>query len=188
MPFPRKSRKPQEPLTESALYEYAVGALARRMRTVAELRRLMRTRVEPGEPGETKMAAVIARLQSQRYLDDRAFAVDYARLRQENSRFGKRRVRQDLQIKGVQSELISETLEAAYENVDEEALARRHLERKGIRQPTNDKESARVMRMLVRAGFSTGAIYKILRQWNASEEALTALDNADDNLEDPPTL
>ncbi|MGC8549931.1 MAG: regulatory protein RecX [Acidobacteriaceae bacterium] len=184
MPFPRKSRKPREPLTEQALYEYAIGALARRMRTVAELRRLMRTRVEPGEPGETKMAAVIARLQSQRYLDDRAFAADYARLRQENSRFGKRRVRQDLQIKGVQSELISETLEAAYENVDEEALARRHLKRKGIRQPTNDKESARVMRMLIRAGFSTGTIYKILRQWNASEEALSALDN----IEDPPTL
>jgi regulatory protein len=154
------------------------------MRTVTELRRLMRTRVEPGEPGEAKMAAVIARLQSQRYLDDRAFAADYARLRQENSRFGKRRVRQDLQIKGVESELISETLEAAYENVNEEALARQHLERKGIRQPTSDKESARVMRMLIRAGFSTSTIYKILRHWNASEDALSALDN----LDDPPAL
>ncbi len=184
MPFPRKPRKPREPLTEDALYEYAVQALARRMRTVAELRRLMRTRVEPGEPGEAKIAAVIARLQSQRYLDDRSFAADYARLRQENSRFGKRRVRQDLQVKGVNPALISETLDAAYENVDEEALARRHLERKGVRQPTNDKESARVMRMLVRAGFSTSTIYKILRQWNASEEALTALDN----LDDPPAL
>ena len=184
MPFPPKPRKPREPLTEDALYEYAVQALARRMRTVAELRRLMRTRVEPGEPGEAKIAAVIARLQSQRYLDDRSFAADYARLRQENSRFGKRRVRQDLQVKGVNPALISETLDAAYENVDEEALARRHLERKGVRQPTNDKESARVMRMLVRAGFSTSTIYKILRQWNASEEALTALDN----LNDPPAL
>jgi regulatory protein len=187
MPFPRKSRN-QEPLTESALYEYAVGALARRMRTVAELRRLMRTRVEPGEPGETKMAAVIARLHSQRYLDDRAFAADYARLRQENSRFGKRRVRQDLQSKGVESELIAETLDAAYQDVNEEALARQHLERKGIRQPTNDKQAARVMRMLVRAGFAPGTIYKILQQWNINEEALAALDNADDNLDDPPAL
>lgn len=183
MPFPRKPRH-REPLTESALYEYAVGALARRMRTVAELRRLMRTRVESGETGETKMNAVIDRLQSQRYLDDRSFAADYARLRQENSRFGKRRVRQDLQIKGVNPELIHETLDAAYEDVDEEALARQHLERKGIRQPTNDKESARVMRMLVRAGFSTSTVYKILRQWNASDEALAALDN----LDDPPTM
>lgn len=186
MPFPRKSRN-QEPLYEDALYEYAVGALARRMRTVAELRRLMRTRVEQGETGEAKMNAVIARLQSQRYLDDRSFAADYARLRQENSRFGKRRVRQDLQVKGVQSELISETLEAAYENIDEEALARQHLERKGVRQPTNDKETTRVMRRLVRAGFSTSTVYKILRQWNASEEALNALDNAE-NLDDPPAL
>lgn len=184
MPFPRKSRKPREPLTESGLYEYAVGALARRMRTVAELRRLMRTRVEPGETGEAKMAAVIDRLRSQRYLDDRSFAADYARLRQENSRFGKRRVRQDLQIKGVESELISETLDAAYENVNEEALAREHLERKGVRRPTNDKESARVMRMLIRAGFSTGVIYKILKEWSAGEDALAALDG----LDDPPAL
>lgn len=183
MPFRSKTRT-REPLDEAALYEYAVGALARRMRTVAELRRLMRTRVEPGEPGEAKMSAVIARLQAQRYLDDRSFAADYARLRQENSRFGKRRVRQDLQMKGVHSELIAETLESAYENVDEEALARQHLERKGIRQPTNDKESARVMRRLVHAGFSPSVIYKILKQWNASEDALTALDDIDE----PPAL
>lgn len=179
MPFPRKSRQ-KEPLTEQALYEYAVGALARRMRTVSELHRLMRTRVEPGESGEAKISAVISRLQSQRYLDDRAFATDYARLRQENSRFGRRRVRQDLQLKGVNPDLITETLDAAYEDVDEEALARRHLERKGIRQPTNDKESARVMRMLVRAGFSPSIIYKILKQWNVNEDALTALDSLDD--------
>lgn len=183
MPFRSKART-REPLDEAALYEYAVGSLARRMRTVAELRRLMRARVEPGEPGEAKMSAVIARLQTQRYLDDRSFAADYARLRQENSRFGKRRVRQDLQIKGVHSDLIAETLNAAYENVNEEALAREHLERKGIRQPTNDKEAARVMRMLIRAGFSTSVIYKILRQWNVSEDALTELDDIDE----PPAL
>jgi len=31
--------------TEGELYEYAVGALARRMRSVAELKRLLRQRV-----------------------------------------------------------------------------------------------------------------------------------------------
>ncbi len=89
-------------------------------------------------------------------------------------------MRQDLQQKGIGSELIASTLEARYGQTNEEALAREHLERKRIRKPTNDKESARVMRRLVTAGFSTGVIYKILRQWDVPDETLAALDNLDD--------
>jgi regulatory protein len=33
------------------------------------------------------------------------------------------------------------------------------------------------MRRLVAAGFSTGTIYKILRQWDLPDEALAVLDN-----------
>jgi regulatory protein len=33
------------------------------------------------------------------------------------------------------------------------------------------------MRRLIAAGFSTGVIYKILRQWDVPDEALAALDN-----------
>ena len=87
-------------------------------------------------------------------------------------------------MKGVHSEIIASTLEAAYENVNEEALARRHLERKGVKQPTNDKEAARVMRMLVRAGFSIGVIYAILKRWNVPEDTLAALENAGDDPAD----
>ena len=47
---------------EAGLYEYAVKALGRRMRTEAELRRLMHARVEPGPSGEAVIAAVLARL------------------------------------------------------------------------------------------------------------------------------
>jgi regulatory protein len=176
VPFQRPSRKPQEPLDENALYDYAVRALGRRMRTVSELTQLLRSRVEAGDAGQARIDAVLARLKEQRYLDDASFASDYTRLRQENSRFGKRRVRQDLQRKGLDSELITHTLDTAYEGVSEEALAREHLERKGIRQPSSDREAARVMRMLVRAGFSLGTIYKILKQWNISEDTLAALE------------
>ena len=93
---------------------------------------------------------------------------------------GVRRVRQDLQQKGVNKELIAETLEARYGQTNEEALARQHLERKRIKKPENEKETARVMRRLVTAGFSTGVIYKILRQWDVPEESLAALDNLDE--------
>jgi regulatory protein len=183
MPFKHPSRQKQ-PLDEAALYEYAVVALGRRMRTVAELKRLMRKRVEESDAGEAKVEAVVARLKQQRYLNDTDFAQNYTRLRQENRSFGKRRVQQDLIQKGVHANIISKTLDAAYENINEEELARQHLERKRIRKPSNEKETARVMRLLVRAGFSTGVIFKILKNWQVDDEALAALESiedADDN-------
>jgi len=180
MPFGRKSAKPRPMLNEAGLFDYAVKALGRRMRTEAELRRLMKMRVEPDAHGEAAINAVVARLKDYGYLDDKTFAEAYARLRQENQKLGVRRVRQDLQQKGVEKELIAETLEARYGQTNEEALAREHLERKRIKKPENEKETARVMRRLVTAGFSTGVIYKILRQWDVPEEALAALENLDD--------
>ena len=47
MPFARKSLQPRAFLNEAGLYDYAVKALGRRMRTEAELRRLMKTRGLP---------------------------------------------------------------------------------------------------------------------------------------------
>ena len=184
MPFQRKSAKPKPMLNEAGLFDYAVKALGRRMRSEADLRRLMKARVELGAAGDATIVAVIARLKEYGYLNDARFAETYARLRQENEKFGVRRVRQDLQQKGVDGELITETLEARYGDTDEEALARAHLDRKRIRKPENPKETARVMRRLVGAGFSTGVIYKILRQWNVPEEALAALENLEENRQE----
>ncbi len=163
MPF--RSRRRPEPLDEAALYQYAVGALARQMRTVAELKRLMSRRVEPGETGESKMAAVVARLADQHYLDDRAFASTYARLRQENQSFGKRRVQQELTRKGVQAELVASSLETAYAQVTEEELVRRYVARKRIKKPQDEKETARLVRRLVGAGFSFAVISTLLKSW-----------------------
>jgi len=178
MGFSRALRK-KEPLDAAALYEYAIGALGRRMRTVAELKRLMRSRVEEGDAGEAKMDAIVSRLKEQRYLNDTSFAADYTRLRQENSRFGKRRVQQDLIQKGVHADVIAKTLDVAYENVNEEELARQHLSRKRVRKPSNEKEAARVMRLLVRAGFSTGVIFKILKNWQVDDDTLSAIESID---------
>jgi regulatory protein len=171
-----RPRKRPAPLDESALYAYAVRLLGQQMRTVAELKRLLRRRIEPGEAGEAVLASVVARLKEYKFLDDSGYAQDYARLRQENSSFGQRRVRQDLMRKGVHAEVIAKTLKAAYEGVPEEALARRHLERRRIPQPTTEKEAGRVARMLVRAGFAPGTIVRILRQWNVEDAALTAIE------------
>jgi regulatory protein len=174
-------KKPRAFLNEAGLHEYAVKSLGRAMRSEADLRRLMRQRVEPGEQGVAIVDAVVARLKEYGYLNDQSFAETYARLRQENEKLGVRRVRQDLKQKGVNTELVEQTLDARYGSTNEEALARQHLERKRIRKPENQKETARVMRRLVTAGFSTGVIYKILRQWDVPDEDLAVLDNLGDD-------
>jgi hypothetical protein len=43
--------RPKPHLNDSCLYDYAIKALGRHMRTEAELRRLMRMRVEPDDRG-----------------------------------------------------------------------------------------------------------------------------------------
>jgi len=169
-------------MNETGLYDYAVKSLGRAMRTEAELRRLMHSRVEPGEHGEKIIATVVKRLREYGYLDDAAFAETYARLRKDNEKLGARRVRQVLGQKGVAPAIINETIEARYGETNEETLAREHLERKRIQKPTNQKETARVMRRLVAAGFSTGTIYKILRRWDVPDDALIALENSGEGL------
>jgi regulatory protein len=149
------------------------------MRSEAELRRLMSSRVEPGARGETAIAAVVARLKEHGYLDDRSFAETYVRLRQEDEKLGRRRVQQDLRQKGIRAEVVEEAVDARYGDTNEEALAREHLSRKRIPKPESPKDTARVMRRLVGAGFSTGTIYKILRQWNVPDECLAPLENLD---------
>lgn len=110
------------------------------MRTEAELRRLMRQRVEPGDQGDAVIAAVVVRLKEYGFLNDQTFAETYARLRQENEKMGARRVRNDLRQKGVGAELVEETVGARYQDTNEETLARAHLERKRMRKPENEKK------------------------------------------------
>lgn len=161
--------KKREPLGEAALFDYAVGALARKMRTVRDLRRLMKSRAEEGEAGERAMDRVVVRLKELKYLSDTRFAADYTRMRKDNEKFGRRRVQQDLMQKGVHKDLIAKTVSAAYEDVDEVALAREYIARKRLKKPGGEnaeKETSRVMGRLLRAGFSAGAIYKVLREWD----------------------
>ena len=98
MGFSRAKKKITE---EPALYEYAVGALGRRMRSVAELKRLLRQRVEPGTAGESLVEAVVARLKEQKYLNDAQYASAYSSYRRDNEKFGRLRVISDLKSREI---------------------------------------------------------------------------------------
>jgi regulatory protein len=174
MPFQKKSAKAKAPLTETELLDYAVKSLGSKMKSERDLRRRLSDHVSRDESGHGTIEKVIAKLKELGYLSDARFASDFARLRQENEKFGKRRVQQSLMQKGIASSLVNEAVTKQYEEVDETALAHQYIERKRLKQPSGDreqrqKETAKIMRRLVAAGFSSRAIWAVLRDWAGSD-------------------
>jgi regulatory protein len=167
MSFPR----PKKTASEDELYEYAVGALARRMRSIAELKRLLRPRVESDtEYGRTLVELVIRRLKDQGYLNDAEYAAAYSSFRRDNEKFGRRRVVTDLKVKGVHGEVIEKAVASVYDEVNEEKQAREYLRRKRLQKPKDRKQAARVFRQLARAGFGSKTIFAILKKWDVDDE------------------
>lgn len=164
--------------TENQLYEYALGALGRRMRSVAELKRLLRQRVEAEtEIGQTLVELVIRKLKDQGYLNDAKYAASYSAFRRDNEKFGRRRVATDLKVKGVHGEVLEKAVDSVFAEVDEEKQAREYLRRKRLKKPADKKQAARVFRQLMRAGFGSKTIFTILRKWDVEEEVLEILEN-----------
>lgn len=176
MAFSRPKRKSY---SEDELYEYAVAALARRMRTVAELKRMMRARVEntESEYAQTLIELVIRRLKDQGYLNDSQYAASFSSLRRDNQKFGRARVVTDLKAKGVHGDLISKAVDTAFLGIDEERQAREYLRKKRMKQPKDQKQAARIFRQLARAGFRTKTIIGILKNWQVDDDTLTALES-----------
>lgn len=164
--------------TENELYDYAVGALGRRMRSVAELKRLLRRRVDAEtEIGKTLVELVVRKLKDQGYLNDAKYAAAYSAFRRDNEKFGQRRVITDLKAKGVVGEVLEKAVEGAFAEVDEEKQAREYLRRKRLKKPADQKQAARIFRQLMRAGFGAKTIFKILRKWDVNEETLSAFES-----------
>src|SRR5947209_1717834 len=172
------SRPRKRSYSESELYDYAVGALARRMRTVAELKRLMRARVEDAESeyGQTLIELVIRRLKDQSYLNDSRYAAAYSSMRRDNQKLGRMRVVTELKTRGVHGDVIDKAVEAAYDGVSDEKQARDFLRKKRLVKPKDQKETARIFRQLARAGFGMKTIFTILKKWDVDEETLSALE------------
>lgn len=167
--------------SESAVYDCAVAALARSAKTAAQLRRQLRRRVEPGATGEALIEAALVRLQEQGYLSDARFAQGYAGARMAQGRLGRRRVAQELLQRGVAAELVEREVAAAFAETDELTQARAFLAKKRVRPPTDQRDAARIFRLLARAGFGGGTATQALRLLRAgapptqgSPEGITA--------------
>jgi regulatory protein len=176
MAFPRPKKKSY---SEDELYEYAVAALGRRMRTVAELKRMMRARVEDAESeyGQTLIELIIRRLKDRGYVNDSQYAALFSSLRRDNQKFGRGRVVTDLKARGVHGSVIDKAVDAAFEGVSEEKQAREYLRKKRMEKPRDQKQAARIFRQLARAGFRTKTIFTILKKWDVDDETLSALES-----------
>ncbi|MDE1161012.1 MAG: regulatory protein RecX [Acidobacteriaceae bacterium] len=166
--------KPRAPKGYTELLDFAVKSLGAKMKSERDLRRKLAERASPDDDGRADVERVMAKLKELGYLSDERFAADYARLRQENEKLGRRRVQQGLMQKGVPSAVANEAIGAQYDEVDEVVLARQYVERKRLKPPSGDrekkaKETAKIMRRLVAAGFSSRSVWKVLRDWGGSD-------------------
>ena len=183
--MPVKRARAPRMLSEPELLEYAVKSLASKMKSERDLRRRLNERVESDEEGRRAVDNTVSKLKELGYLNDERFAADYSRLRQENEKLGRRRVQQGLMQKGIAAPVAGVALAKQYDEVDEVALAREYVARKRMKQPAGDreqkqKETAKIMRRLIAAGFSSRAVWKVLRDWAGSD--LEEVDVAEDGV------
>jgi regulatory protein len=139
----------------------AYRSLARRAHSRHELQEKLERKKYP--PDTVK--AVLAELETQKFLDDRAFAVSFARDRLERRQLGRNRVALELKTKGIAKELIEETLGPLYGEIDEQSLAKEALSKKlrAMKRSSTASDRRRFADFLRRKGFSYEAIRKTLK-------------------------
>ena len=139
-------------------YEAGVRLLAPRALTVHEVRaRLVRRGYSDQE-----IRAAIEELTSRGFLDDRALAYNVATTLAERRLYGRPRVAAELARRGVAAEAIGEALERAFAGLDEDAMARRAAGRRAGAAPNDKRAQGRMVRSLLRRGFSRGAVARVL--------------------------
>ena len=179
------TRKPRL-LDENALWDYAVKTLAGRACSTAELKQKLRARAERLGDIDT----IVARLKDCGYLDDRRFAESFAGSRLENDRLGRARVRQDLMRRRVAAPVAERAVQNLYKDVDEVALIEEHIRRKYRMAPRQglfreDKDLAAAYRRLLRAGFSSGNVIRVLKRFAKDPDLLDSFEPPEPAVEEP---
>ena len=160
-------------LDAEGLWDFALKTLGARACSGGELRQKLVQRAARLEDVDT----TLARLKEYRYVDDRRFAESFATARLENQRLGKNRVSQELRRRRVAPALAQTVVDKAYKNVDETALIEEFIRRKYRDTPREDlfredKQLASAYRRLLRAGFGSGNVIRVLKRFAANPELL----------------
>ena len=143
-------------------FTVALTLLSARELSESQLRaRLARRQIEPDD-----INRAITRLKEDGTLDDRRVARAIARMESEIKHRGRARVIQKVRQAGIDTDIAEDAVREVFEQVDENALLERALERRlRGRNPRelDDKGRARVVRGLMAQGFRLEAVLKKLK-------------------------
>lgn len=136
--------------------------LSIRPRSRAEVERKLRDK----EFSDDIVCTVMLHLERLGYVNDQEFAAQWARGRTRLRGFGRRRIEQELKVKGISSDTIRETLARLFEDSSEIDIARREAEKK-LRTLVRFEPPVRRRRLagfLERKGFSSDIIRALIRE------------------------
>ena len=145
----------------------ALDILGRRENTRAQLRRkLLQRKFNPDDVDRT-----LDELTAAGFLDDARAAKTFARHASHIKGQGRMRIARELAAKGVDAEIVAQTLDAQIDPAEESERLQAALEKKARgRDLTDRKESSKVWQSLVRLGFSPDAVSKALRRRGVRDE------------------
>ena len=141
--------------------------LVRRELSETQLRqRLLRRQHDPGAIDQA-----IARLKSERSLDDERVAGAIARSETGLKKRGRYRVTRQIEAAGIASSIAKRVVDETFAAIDGEALLAQALARRlrGRTRIENDREFQRLYRYLVAQGFEPDRVMTLLRTYNREQ-------------------
>lgn len=158
-PWQRSTSTKQTPQTAATLYDYAISLLARREYSVAELYDRLARRTDE----QSLMDHTIYDLQQQGLQSDIRFAEVFARSRV-SRRHGPRRIANELKLKGIDTALAQEAIQAL--DVDWYALACEALAARFSSPGKDLRERVRQQRFMAGRGFDSDQMrYALSSAW-----------------------
>ena len=105
-------------------------------------------------------------LESNDYINDDRFAMQFGRSRIVNKKIGRLRLGLELGNKGLERKIIEETLNSLYEEYDEKKIAMSCAKKKltTYSSSNSERDRRRIAKFLEQKGFPSGIIYKVVTQ------------------------
>ena len=143
-------------------YLIALRMLARRELSEAQVRQRLARRGESQE----SIDEAVARLKSERSIDDERVAGAIARTETSLRKRGRRRVQQEIEAAGIARAIASRAVDEAFQDLDPDALLSASLAKRlrGRDRIADDREFQRLFRYLSAQGFDSDRILAKLRR------------------------
>lgn len=155
-------RKKDKPVDQSTALDYAVRVLGFKARSIHELTVKMR------DKGYHKgvIEEVIERCLSYGYIDDRKFAINFAKSRLRSGKSAGSKVLMELRMKGVSEADIEVALNDALEEISPREVITEIVEKRYSKfsyEEADEKERRKVLNYFLRRGFNMNDVLDIIR-------------------------